>query len=65
VALGSSNDVRLRVFGEKASITWFQEQPNELIHAKLNGRTEVIKRGAEDLSEAAKVRTRTPPGHPV
>ena len=64
VALGSSNGVRLRVFGEKASLTWFQEQPNELIHARLNGRTELIKRGADDLSEAAKVRTRTPPGHP-
>ena len=64
VALGSSNGVRLRVFGEKASLTWFQEQPNELIHARLNGRTEFIKRGADDLSEAAKVRTRTPPGHP-
>lgn len=64
VALGCSNGVRLRVFGEKASLQWFQEQPNELVHAKLNGRTEVIKRGADDLSEAAKVRTRTPPGHP-
>jgi predicted dehydrogenase len=64
VALGSSNGVRLRVFGEKGSLTWFQEQPNELIHARLNGRTELIKRGADDLSEAAKVRTRTPPGHP-
>ncbi|MGL4961617.1 MAG: Gfo/Idh/MocA family protein [Inquilinus sp.] len=64
VALGSSNGVRLRVFGEKASLSWFQEQPNELIHAPLFGRTEIIKRGAEDLSEAARVRTRTPPGHP-
>jgi len=64
VALGSSNGVRLRVFGEKASLTWFQEQPNELVHARLNGRTETIKRGADDLSEGAKARTRTPPGHP-
>lgn len=64
VALGSSNGVRLRVFGETASLSWFQEQPNELVHARLNGRTEIIKRGADELSEAAKVRTRTPPGHP-
>lgn len=64
VALGCSNGVRLRVFGERASLTWFQEQPNELVHAKLHGRTEIIKRGADDLSDAAKVRTRTPPGHP-
>jgi len=28
------------------------------------GRTERIMRGADDLSESAKVRTRTPPGHP-
>lgn len=64
VALGSSNGVRLRVFGETGSLTWFQEQPNELVHARLNGRTELIKRGADDLSPATKARTRTPPGHP-
>lgn len=36
----------------------------KLVHARLNGRTETIKRGADDLSEGAKVRTRTPSGHP-
>jgi predicted dehydrogenase len=64
VALGCSNGIRLRVFGEKGGLTWFQEQPNELTFSPLFGRTETIKRGADDLSEAAKVRTRTPPGHP-
>ena len=64
VAIGCSNGVRLRVFGEQGSLTWFQEQPNELEFAKLLGRTERIKRGAEDLSESARARTRTPPGHP-
>jgi predicted dehydrogenase len=64
VALGSSNGIRLRVFGEKAALSWFQEQPNELILAPLFGRTQVIKRGAAGLSEAATARTRTPPGHP-
>ncbi len=64
VALGSSNGVRLRVFGEKASLSWFQEQPNELVLAPLGGETRVIKRGADNLSAAAKARTRTPPGHP-
>ncbi|MBR7652638.1 oxidoreductase [Brucella oryzae] len=64
VALGNSNGVRLRVFGSKGSFTWFQEQPNELIYAPLDGRVQVIKRGADDLSEDAKLRIRTPPGHP-
>ena len=64
VAIGNSNGVRLRVFGEKGSLQWFQEQPNELVFALLDGRVQTIKRGADDLSEDAKVRTRTPPGHP-
>lgn len=64
VALGHSNGVRLRVFGEGGSLGWFQEQPNELVFAPLVGETRTIKRGADDLSEDAKVRTRTPPGHP-
>ncbi|MBB3426056.1 putative dehydrogenase [Rhizobium sp. BK312] len=64
VALGNSNGVRLRVFGSSGSFQWFQEQPNELIYAPLEGRVQIIKRGADDLSEDAKVRSRTPPGHP-
>ena len=58
-----SNGVRLRVFGDDGSFQWFQEQPNELIFTPLNERVQMIKRGADDLSEDAKVRTRTPPGH--
>ncbi|MFT6532815.1 MAG: putative dehydrogenase [Limimaricola cinnabarinus] len=64
VALGHSNGVRLRVFGETGSLQWFQEQPNELILSPLAGRVQTIKRGADDLSEDAKARTRTPAGHP-
>ncbi|HSF90616.1 MAG TPA: Gfo/Idh/MocA family oxidoreductase, partial [Paracoccaceae bacterium] len=64
VALGNSNGVRLRVFGETGSFQWFQEQPNELVYAPLDGRVQVIKRGTDDLSQDAKLRSRTPPGHP-
>jgi predicted dehydrogenase len=64
VALGNSNGVRLRVYGEKGGLGWFQEQPNELAFSPLFGRTQTIKRGADDLTEAAKARTRTPAGHP-
>lgn len=64
VAIGNSNGVRLRVFGEKGSLQWFQEQPNELVYTPLDGRVQTIKRGADDLSEDAKLRIRTPPGHP-
>jgi len=64
VAIGCSNGLRLRVFGEKGSLAWWQEQPNELLFTPLFGAPLTIKRGREDLEPSAKVRTRTPPGHP-
>ena len=64
VAVGCSNGLRLRVFGETGGLTWFQEEPNVLHHAPLNGRPETVKRGRDDLDPGAIVRTRTPPGHP-
>ncbi len=64
VAVGCSNGLRLRVFGETGSLTWCQEEPNALIHAPLNGRPVIVKRGREDLDPGSSVRTRTPPGHP-
>lgn len=64
VAIGHSNGLRLRVTGDKGSLAWAQEQPNELIHTPLGGAPVTLKRGRDDLSDAARVRTRTPPGHP-
>ena len=64
VAVGCSNGLRLRVFGAAGSLSWFQEEPNSLRHAPLNGRPDVVKRGREDLDEATRLRSRTPPGHP-
>lgn len=64
VAIGCSNGLRLRVFGEKGGLSWYQENPNELIFTAIDQRSEVIKRGAAGLSQAALLRTRTPPGHP-
>ena len=64
VAVGCSNGLRLRVFGETGSLFWFQEEPNVLLHTPLEDRPRTIKRGRDDLSQGARVRTRTPPGHP-
>ncbi|SAL53361.1 oxidoreductase domain-containing protein [Caballeronia udeis] len=64
VAIAHSNGLRLRITGDKGSLAWAQEQPNELLHTSLGGAPVTIKRGRDDVSEAARVRTRTPPGHP-
>lgn len=64
VALGCSNGLRLRVFGEKGGLFWEQEAPNELLFAPLNEQSRKIKRGADYLSDATVARMRTPAGHP-
>jgi predicted dehydrogenase len=64
VAVGCSNGIRLRIFGETGGLSWFQEEPNVLVHAPLDGRPCAIKRGRADLDASVLVRTRTPPGHP-
>ncbi|HHD7473808.1 TPA: Gfo/Idh/MocA family oxidoreductase [Klebsiella oxytoca] len=64
VAIGCSNALQLRVFGETGSLMWLQEQPNELIYTALVGNTQIIKRGRNDLHPLTRQRTCTPPGHP-
>jgi predicted dehydrogenase len=61
---GCANGLRLRVFGEEGGLEWFQEQPNELRLSTLDGDPRILRRGAAHLSEAARVRGTTPPGHP-
>ena len=66
VATGEENGVRLRIYGEKASLFWNQEAPNYL-SVKYPMKPEAIyKRNAayvNELSPAAKRTSRFPAGH--
>jgi len=64
IAVGHENDIRLRVFGERGSLDWRQEDPNVLLHAPIDGPRTILTRNAPWLSEAAKRACRLPPGHP-
>jgi predicted dehydrogenase len=64
MAIGHENDLRLRVFGERGSLSWQQEDPNVLIHAALDQAPRRLTRGSANLSEAARRACRLPPGHP-
>lgn len=63
VAPGCENGLRIRVFGEKASIEWAQETPNELWFGELNQPRQRFTRRADWLGAAASG-VRTPGGHP-
>lgn len=64
IAAGRENDLSLKVFGEKGSLLWRQEDPNELIFSPLEGHEQVYRRGHDDLAPAARHASRLPPGHP-
>jgi len=63
-ATGNLHGQRIRVFGEKASLEWIQEQPEQLHLRPLDGPHRVLSRGCGYLSAAAQRATRLWPGHP-
>ena len=64
VAPGNENNLRLRVYGEKAGIDWRQEDPNVLIFTPLGETRRTITRGSTAAGRAAARATRIPSGHP-
>ncbi|HEY8949284.1 MAG TPA: Gfo/Idh/MocA family oxidoreductase [Rhizomicrobium sp.] len=64
VAIGAANGLRLRVYGDAASLEWSQEEPDLLRFAKLGESPQILRRGGPHLSTAATAATRIPAGHP-
>jgi predicted dehydrogenase len=64
VAIGHNNGLRVRIYGKKASIEWFQENPNSFRISYLDKPTEIISRGRDKMVPAAERASRVPAGHP-
>ena len=64
IAPGNQNNLRLRVFGEKAGIEWRQEEPNCLWFAPLEKAPNLIYRAGPAASPVAAHASRVPSGHP-
>jgi len=64
IEIGCENDLRLRVFGDRGSLDWRQEDPNQLVHAPVDGPRMVLTRNSPWLCDAAKRACRLPAGHP-
>jgi len=64
VAPGNENNLRLRVYGEKAGLDWRQEDPNALMFTPLAETRRTITRGSAGAGRAAAHATRIPSGHP-
>jgi predicted dehydrogenase len=64
IAAGEGNGLRLRVYGEKGSLDWRQEDPNRLRVKWLEGPEEIRHAAGGYLGEDARAVTRLPGGHP-
>jgi predicted dehydrogenase len=64
VAPGNENALRLRVYGEKAGLSWAQEDPNHLLFTPLGEAPRIITRASATSGPAANHATRIPAGHP-
>lgn len=64
IAIGEENDIKVRVYGDKAGLEWTQADPNTL-WVKWPGKpAEKLRTGQGYLGTTAKHNSRTPPGHP-
>ncbi len=64
VAAGEENALKIRVYGEKGGVEWFQHEPNSLIVKWLEQPTQILRAGSAHLYKAASHNCRTPAGHP-
>ena len=64
IAVGEENGLKLRVYGEHASLEWGQMEPNSLIVRWPDRPFEIRRTGGPGVSEAATAATRLPAGHP-
>ncbi len=64
LATGNANNLRLRVYGEKAGLEWHQEEPNTLQFARLGEAPETIRRPGPGGNSPAAHASRVPAGHP-
>jgi predicted dehydrogenase len=64
VAAGNGHGLRIRIFGEKASLHWDQESPGELQLRADNAPYRILRRGEAYLCDAARYGSRTKTGNP-
>ncbi len=66
IATGEENNMKLRIYGEKAGIEWNHTDPSTLLVKWIDKPMETLRAGAnlDYLSEAARSNCRLPSGHP-
>jgi len=64
IAVGHDNGFRVRIYGEKASLEWAEEDPNHARASTIDKPTEILSRGRDKMYSRAQSLSRLPSGHP-
>lgn len=64
VAGGYLNDLRLRIIGSRASLSFHQQQPEQLVIYPQGGSRYTVTRNGPDNRDETRALCRTPAGHP-
>jgi predicted dehydrogenase len=64
VTPGNGNALRLRVYGDRGGLEWFQENPEELLVTPLGEPTRSLRRNGPDSGVASHGLSRLPAHHP-
>lgn len=62
-AIGCDNSLRVRIYGSKGTILWFQERCEEVTLIREDGISQVIRRGNGAITPTAGKYSRLPAGH--
>ena len=63
-ATGGENGLKIRVFGNKGGVEWFQDDANNLKFIELNSPTKIITRASNLVSNFSMESSRVAAGHP-
>ena len=63
-ATGGENGLKIRVFGNKGAVEWFQDDPNNLKCTEINKPLKIITRASSSVSKFSLTSSRLAAGHP-
>ena len=64
VAIGRQHGFDIQVFGETGGMRWASEQPNQVYYTPVGGRTQIMEKGDDSLSDGAGRLSRVAIAHP-
>jgi predicted dehydrogenase len=64
IAIGEENNLNIRIYGDKASLQWSQQEPNSLWLKFPDQASQMLRAGVGTLSPVTMANLRTPSGHP-